>query len=360
MRDRSGKLNGVLFDNAGDVVMEMAWNSRDHVFSSNYRGLSDGMYEVARHGITTAGDGRLYWRRGWHDVWMAMKDNDEVIVRTALRPWIYPDVDMDQQLDYLKTIVDDDPSDLLVLNQVKLYSDGVLHFGTAKLNDPYAFSWQKFLPYGLNYIGPEVLKRWLHELDKIGLGAHIHALGDAAVRESLDAIAEVRKAGSTRLYGMTHLELVARADLDRFQALDVDADFQAGADYLEDTSWAANYIDDRAYDMIPMREIFETGANVTFSSDWTVHDLNPLIGISNSLKLREGKGLPDALSAVKASTINGARALGLDHITGSLEVGKSADMVVLDRDILNSSWRQIRKTKVLMTILRGERVYQRH
>ena len=87
--------------------------------------------------------------------------------------------------------------------------------------------------------------------------------------------------------------------------------------------------------MMPMRKIYDSGANVTLSSDWTVNSINPLVAIANSLRLRDSKGLPDIQAAIKAATINGARALGLESVTGSIEVGKSADFVLLDRSIVN-------------------------
>ena len=109
--------------------------------------------------------------------------------------------------------------------------------------------------------------------------------------------------------------------------------------------------------MLPMREIYETGANVTFSSDWTVNPINPLVAVANSIRLRNDKGLPDSHAAVKAATLNGAKALGLETITGSIEVGKSADFVVLDKNILKGNAEQIESTRVMMTVLQGEVVF---
>ncbi|NKB77285.1 MAG: amidohydrolase family protein [Gammaproteobacteria bacterium] len=358
MYDAQGELNGVLFDNAGDIIMEMAWNSRKNPFEGNYLGLMGGMAEVVSYGITTVGDGRLYWRRGWYDVWQSARENNDLIIRAAQRPWIYPDIDMEEQLGFLGKVATDGIEGLLVLNQVKLYSDGILHFGTAKLLSPYDFSWQKNLPLGLNYIEENHLVEWLKRLDEVNLGAHIHALGDGGVREALNAIEVSRRNGSKQLYSMTHLEMVDDQDIPRFASLDVDADFQAGAGFFEYTDWATDYIGyGRSRTMMPMRDVYDTGANVTFSSDWTVNPLNPLVAIAQSVKLKKSKGLPDVHAAIKAATINGAKALGLDSITGSIEVGKSADFVVLKKDITDLSWRKIKKTRILTTILQGETVY---
>ena len=354
------KPNGILFDNAGDIVMELAWNSLGNKFQDSYDGLLAGMQEAVSYGITTIGDGRLYWQRGWFEVWQEALKNGEVIVRTSLRPWIYPGVAFKQQLDYLKGIQSSDKQKLLIVDQVKMYIDGVLHFGTAKMLAPYKDSWQENYPYGLNYIRPDELPELLVGLDKIGFGAHVHAIGDGGVREVLDAIQFARDEGSNSIYSMTHLELIDPSDIARFATLNVHADFQAGATYFDQTDWARFYIgSQKVKQMMPMRELFGAGANITFSSDWTVNDLNPLMGIANSVRLRKSKGLPDIHHAIRAATINGAEALGLESVTGSIQVGKSADLVVLDRDITKLSWAEIDDSKVQLTVLQGEVVFDR-
>ena len=359
MYAHNGQPNGILFDNAGDIVMEHAWNSLSHNFRVSYDGLLAGMDVAVSNGITTIGDGRLYWRRGWYEVWKAALKNDAIIARVSLRPWIYPDLAFDQQLDYLRNIVSTDKENLLIVDQVKMYIDGVIQFGTAKMLNPYQSSWQTDLPYGLNYIEPDALPLLLESLNKAGYGAHIHAIGDAGVRETLDAIEMARKKGSNKLYSMSHLELVDANDFNRFVELDVHADFQVGAEYFEETDWARFYIGNkRSLQMLPMRQIYQTGANVTFSSDWTVNSINPLVAIANSFRLRESKGLPDIHAAIKAATINGARALGLESVTGSIEVGKSADLILLDRNIVKANASQIESARVLMTIVQGEVVFR--
>lgn len=108
--------------------------------------------------------------------------------------------------------------------------------------------------------------------------------------------------------------------------------------------------------MMNLDAILKTDANITLSSDWNVHDINPLVGIANSLIV--GKtGLTDIYTAIDAYTINTAKSLGIEDVTGSIEVGKSADYAILDSDITTVSARKITKTQVLMTVLRGNVVY---
>ncbi|MEZ9173750.1 amidohydrolase [Vibrio cyclitrophicus] len=357
----SGKLNGILLDNAGDQIMEMAWNSQSELFEQSYQGLMFGLEEATAHGITTIGDGRMYWKRGWYDVWLEAEQNQDLTARVSLRPWVYPSMAIPSQLEVFEKMYSDDKNRLLLVDQVKMYSDGIFINGTAKTLAPYLDTYLPQSPNGLNYIPPAQMKEWLTALDKIGFSAHIHAIGDGAVRESLDAIESVRKQGSQKPYTLTHIELINDEDVPRFKQLNVSADFQVGSDYVarHQHQWAEAFLGARrAKAMMNLDAILKTDANITLSSDWNVHDINPLVGIANSLIM--GKtGLTDIYTAIDAYTLNAAKSLGIEDITGSIEVGKSADFAILDRDITTVSARQIAKTQVLMTVLRGDVVYEK-
>ncbi|MEZ8720039.1 amidohydrolase [Vibrio pomeroyi] len=357
----SGELNGILLDNAGDQIMEMAWNSQSELFEQSYQGLMYGLEEAAAHGITTIGDGRMYWKRGWYDVWLEAEQNQDLTARVSLRPWVYPSMAIPSQLEVFEKMYSDDKGRLLLVDQVKMYSDGIFINGTAKTLAPYLNTYLPQSPNGLNYIPPAQMKEWLSALDKIGFSAHIHAIGDGAVRESLDAIESVRKQGSQKPYTLTHVELINDEDVPRFKQLNVSADFQVGSDYVarHQHQWAEAFLGARrAKAMMNLDAILKTDANITLSSDWNVHDINPLVGISNSLIM--GKtGLTDIYTAIDAYTLNAAKSLGIEDVTGSIEVGKSADFAILDKDITTLSARGIAKTQVLMTVLRGDVVYEK-
>ncbi|WP_411065619.1 amidohydrolase [Vibrio rotiferianus] len=355
----SGELNGILFDNAGDIVMEMAWNSLEGQFDQSYDGLMVGLEESASYGITTIGDGRLYWKRGWYEVWKQAEKDGNLTARVSLRPWIYPADSMEPQLTFLKKIQSSDASSLLLVDQVKMYSDGITINGTAKTLAPYLDTYIPDEPYGINYIPPSQMKTWLDALDKIGYSAHIHAIGDGAVRESLNAVEHARSNGSTKPYTLTHVELVDPEDIGRFTKLNVTADFQVGSEYVveHDHSWAKLFLGaKRAHSLMNLKAIFDTGANLTLSSDWNVHELNPLVGIANSIRMGD-TGLPNVEAAIDAYTINAAVSLGIQDITGSIEVGKSADFAILDKDITRLSPDDIADTEILMTVLQGDIVF---
>lgn len=359
-RETDGSLSGILLDNAGDRLFEMAWKQQPDLRNAHKRGLQKGLRQLAENGITTVGDGRLYWKRGWLDTWQQLEQQKQLTARVSIRPWIYPADPAAPQLDFFRKVYQPDTSRLLVINQVKLYSDGLLQNGTARLLQPYRQTINPDLPTGLDYIGPDQMQWWLVQLDEIGYGAHIHAIGDGGTRQALDAVAHAREEGSNQLYGLTHLELVQADDLPRFKQLGVDADMQIGnEDVLHaDHHWAESWLGhDRAAELMPVGALRATGANLTLSSDWNVNELNPLISIANALELK-GQQFPDAKSAIDAYTINAAKALGLAEETGSLTVGKAADLVVIDQDISQIKPARIRQAKFLLTMLNGQVVYQ--
>lgn len=360
VRESDGSLSGILLDNAGDRLFEIAWNQHPDLKNAHQRGLLRGLRQLSKNGITTVGDGRLYWKRGWLETWQQLEQQQKLTARVSIRPWIYPADPVQPQLEYFRKVYQPDTNRLLVINQVKLYSDGLLQNGTARLLQPYRQSLNPDLPTGLDYIAPDQMKWWLVELDNIGYGAHIHAIGDGGARNALDAVAFARQAGSTQLYGLTHLELVQIEDVNRFKQLSVDADMQIGNSEVlhADHEWAVPLLGyERAAQLMPVRQFLSAGANLTLSSDWNVNELNPLLSIANALEL-QGQAFPDVDTAIAAYTINAAKALGLAEQTGSLTVGKAADLVVIDQDISKATPAKIRQAKFLLTMLNGKVVYQ--
>lgn len=360
VRETDGSLSGILLDNAGDRLFEIAWNQQPDLLEAHQRGLLSGLRQLAENGITTVGDGRLYWKRGWLETWQQLEKQQRLTARVSVRPWIYPADPVAPQLEFFRKVYQPDTTRLLLINQVKLYSDGLVQNGTARLLQPYRQTINPDLPTGLDYIAPDQMKWWLVELDKIGYGAHIHAIGDGGTRNALDAVAYARQEGSSQLYGLTHLELVQADDFSRFKQLSVDADMQIGneATLHADHHWADSWLgQQRAAQLMPVKKMLAAGANFTLSSDWNVNELNPLLSIANAMELTD-QAFPDVDTAIAAYTINAAQALGLAEQTGSLTVGKAADLVVLDQDISRAKPAKIRQTKFLLTLLNGKVVYQ--
>ena len=356
LRDAAGKATGVVLDNAGDLALDKALPPSKALEEVYYQAVLAGQEELAQNGITSVADARVFWRRGHMEAWQRAAKNDELTARTSLGLWAYPTLDDGEQLAELKAMYDEGSDDsLLRVTQIKFYVDGIIHNTTARLQRAYDKSLPGVDPKGLYYFTPERLERYSRELAKTGFDMHIHAIGDEAVSDALDAIDATDGQGRHRI---THVELVDNDDIPRFKQLNVIADFQPSP-YFTPSFLKSNepMIGARAYEMLPMRELYDAGARVTLSSDWDVNPVSPLGIMQNALSLGE-RSLPSLEAAVKAYTLDAAYTLRQEKDTGSLQVGKQADLVVLDKNIFELPVKQLGKTKVLWTLLGGEEVYR--
>jgi len=356
LRDEAGHATGLLLDNAGDLALDKALPPSKALENIYYQAVLAGQNELAKNGITSVADARVFWRRGHMEAWRRAAKKDELTARTTLGLWAYPTLDDDEQLDELKAMYDEGSEEsLLRVTQIKFYVDGLIHNTTAVMKQPYLQSLPGVDSRGVYYFTPERLKRYTRELSEVGFDMHVHAIGDQAVRDGLDAFEAAVAGGRHRL---THVELVDRRDMPRFKQQGVIADFQPSP-YFQPSFLKSNepMIGDRAYAMLPMRELYDTGARVTLSSDWDVNPVSPLGIMQHALSLG-ARSLPSLEAAVKAYTLDAAYTLRQEKDTGSLEVGKKADLVVLDQNIFELPINQIGKTKVLWTLLDGNEVYR--
>jgi predicted amidohydrolase YtcJ len=357
LKDANGEPNGILVDAAGEFPWEAALAPNATLNQLNRQALSDALTGNSEVGITSAVDARTYWQRGYMEAYTAARDANELTVRMVLSLWASPTADDEAQLATLAGMFVDS-GDYLRVRQIKLYSDGLIDNTTAALLEPYTSAETFGDPLGLNYFPPERLNRYVQELAPLGFDMHIHAIGDRAIRESLNALETHGPGGRHHL---THAELITDADLPRFAQLGVSADFQLGehtmADQLHDVMdehLGATRVDEEAF---RVRDLWDGGANVALSSDFDVGPLSPFAGMQVALT-RGVQALPDVAAAVKAYTLNAAHIMSSEAVTGSLEVGKAGDFVVIDRDIFAIPAAEIDQTQVLQTVLAGVEVYR--
>jgi predicted amidohydrolase YtcJ len=257
----------------------------------------------------------------------------------------------------------------------KFFVDGVMESHTAAMLAPYvdAKTGQPTQERGLPLWRPEVLNATLTLLDKAGMQGHMHAIGDEAVRFSLNAVAAARQANGEHdmRHTIAHLELVDEADVPRFRELNVVADFQPfwciRDEYIKDLTEPV-LGPQRSSRLYPLGELWRSGAALAFGSDWSVSSLNPLDGIQVAVTRRaldattEPAWLPaqmiDRETAIRGYTLGAAYAAHRENQLGSLEVGKAADLVVLDGDIFAVPVQSIHTLKPLLTMVAGKSVYR--
>jgi len=251
----------------------------------------------------------------------------------------------------------------------KIFADGVLESHTAAMLAPYL---DRPGESGRPTFEPQALDALVTRLAGADFDVHIHAIGDRAVRISLDALeAAAAPATRTRRHQIAHLELVQPEDVPRFRRLGVIANFQPlwgyADDYITDLTWPL-IGPERSRRLYPIGELARSGAVVAFGSDWSVSSANPLEGIQVAVT-RESVSAPrrppllpeqaiDLPTALAAYTIGAAYANRLDAETGSIEVGKAADLVVLSKNVFEVDPHEIADVKVVLTLLEGQAVYQ--
>lgn len=200
---------------------------------------------------------------------------------------------------------------------------------------------------------PEVFKAVVTRFDRMGIKVKMHAVGTAAVRMALDAIEAARKANGNSgiLHDVAHTVRVSPQDLPRYAQLGAVAEmspaiWQIKGPLTENLAGAWQF-----------RSLHERGTLITAGTDWVIlpsPNLFPgLMGIVD-----HGDQSLDLKTAIEVLTINGAKSLAWDKINGSIEVGKLANMIVLDRNLFEIPTAEIGDTKVLSTIFEGRVVYQ--
>ena len=253
---------------------------------------------------------------------------------------------------------------------IKIWQDGVIETHTAALLEPYSDRSDGFRGYLQN--SPDNLKKAVVALDAAGFQIHFHAIGDRAIRVSLDALEEAQNINGVRdsRHHLSHIQQFDPADIPRFAELNVVANFQPlwaiQDNYITDLTWP-RLGNERSKWLYPIGTIQRTGARIGFGSDWYVTSVNPLDGIEAAVTRLEPNGLTNiplgnneeiTLSqAIENYTINSAYVNFLDEKVGSIEVGKQADLVILDRNLFAIPTSEINEAKVVATLFEGRLVY---
>ena len=248
---------------------------------------------------------------------------------------------------------------------IKIFLDGVMENYTAVMLEPYLV---ESGTRGIPMIDPEYLKEVVTMLDAEGFQVHFHALGDGAVRYALDAVevALEQNGDSDRRHHLSHLQVIHPDDIPRFAELGAVANFQPvwamADDYVVDLTLPFIKPEVAKW-MYPIRSVLDAGGVVAFGSDWGVSTADPFHQIETAVtRVNSESHATEPLNpeqaitleqAVAAFTTGSAWVNHQEQETGSIEVGKLADLVVLNQNIFEVDPTAISETKVLLTLFGG-------
>lgn len=318
---------------------------------------------------------------GWQDAWVtpatleayrSLAGSDRLTARVVGALWWERHRELDQVSEFL-TQRESGRVGNFHPTSVKIMTDGVLENYTGALLEPYCDGCGGHTDnHGLSYVEPDLLAAAVTELDRHGFQVHLHAIGDRAVRNALDAIEAARDAngaGDNR-HHIAHVQVVQPQDVPRFRELDVVANLQAYWAQLEPQmeELTIPFLGrDRAQRQYPFGDLLRSGATLAMGSDWSVTTANPLEQIEVAVTRidPENRGnapfLPEqALPlevALRAFTAGSAH-VNHDDDAGTLTVGRRADLALLDHDVFTSGG-PIADARVDLTIAGGRVVFDR-
>lgn len=377
VKDDNGELWGILADSAMSLAADYPFGQENlpQALSGYLAHLNSLGYTAI---FSPPGNGFLPLPA---DAYQKLADRDELTMRVRgagiVTSW-QTDDDL-QKLDKLKAEHD---GDLFKITAAKFFTDGVMDNESALLLEPYSdvpgyhgeAGWQQ-----------DALDKAVESVNRRGLLAHLHAIGDGGVRMALNAIEHAERSipDDRERNAITHLQLVSDDDVPRFAELNVTAVadpywFVKTPQYWEPKEKTA--LGERAEKMYPMKAFADEGAVLVSASDYPVTaNPNPFEGIQAGVTrnlVNGGEfGIADISDAddptyllwpdqrvdvrrmIRSFTADAAWALEMGDETGSLEEGKSADFIVVDKNILDANPLDIKNARVLQTYFRGERVY---
>lgn len=381
----TGEPSGVLREGAGDLVL----NQLPDYTVEQYEGGIQYYQDLAHSlGYTGALDPLIPVGGNAIKAYKNLEQDGKLTMRIRGAYSAVPSKDFDTQLKSFETAQNEDNTgNLFKMTSIKFFMDGVIEGGTAYLEKPYAAGADK----GKNYRSeplwsPKLLNDDFAKAEKAGFQIHVHAIGDAAVSEALDAFeyAQNQNGDSDYRNGITHDQLVNEKDYARFKKLGVIAavnPYWAEKDdyyYGIQVPFLGQTRADKEY---PVQSFIKNGVMIETASDFPVtNPPDPLtaveIGMTREtpdlllpyvtsdpsdpkfkepLWPEEAASLEDMIASI---SYNGAYANFLDGETGSIEVGKSADVVILDHNLFKIKPSEISKSKVLLTLFEGKEVYR--
>lgn len=363
-RDSDGNPTGYLDEMALGIAGRVAFNMSADAQKTFIRSMQE---SCAEFGITSLNDVIPFFGINFeaHEAIHEMDEADELMLRIHSAPDLFGDLDkvIEDQKKY--------ESEKYKIRNVKQFLDGVATTYTALLVEPYADAPDTC---GSALMDLSLLDGYVEEAHKRGLGVKLHACGDATVRAALDAYENaINKYGANDVrHAVEHSEIIHANDLGRYAKLGVIASMQPEHIAITEDYASNGYTDRlgpvRSRITWPIKSFMDSGATVAFGTDCPVVTNDPYLEIYRAVTRLFDDGLPEGgwnpqeiisiEDALHNYTYGSAYAVKRENELGTLEEGKFADMVIIDRNLLECTPVQVREAKALITIFNGEIIYQ--
>ncbi len=357
-RDLDGAPNGVLVDKAMELVEKVMPAPSD---AEDLAAIKAALAHMNSVGLTSAGDAGASART--IGLYRELADQGQLSVRVYAM--IY-DVDKDFEQLSAKGPLIGYGDDRLTVRSVKLFADGALGSRGAALLAPYS---DKPDQRGLLFMPDAEMERKIQAALAAGYQVNVHAIGDAANRQVLDGFEAAYKAvGGRQLRNrIEHAQVVSLADIPRFKQLNLIASMQP-THATSDKNMAQDRIGpERLKGAYAWRTFLDQGTRIAGGSDFPVESDNPFFGLHAAVTRMDHDNQPPGgwhaeqamtlLEAFRAFTLDAAYAQHQEHELGSLEPGKWADFIIIDRDLFRIAPAEIWKINVEQTWLAGKRVH---
>lgn len=361
VRDDNGEATGIFVDATMSYIRDVIPERTDEELE---QALELALEQMSLHGLTSVHDARTD-----SDTWEMYKnfaDEERLITRIyamiAGTGETFDEMSADGPIESYA-------DDLLALRSVKISSDGALGSrGAALLEDYSDDSGNK----GLLFYDQEELNQMLYKGASNGFQMNIHAIGDAANRQVLDAFEHINDElgnQSDLRHRIEHAQIVAPEDIPRFVELDLIASMQA-THATSDMNMAEDRIgSERIEGAYAWQTFLDQGTIIAGGSDFPVEDVNPFYGLYSAITRQDHDGMPPGgwysehtmsrIEALRSFTIDAAYAAHQEDVLGTLEIGKWADFIIIDRDFFEVSASEIWEIEVLETWVAGEKVFQK-
>jgi predicted amidohydrolase YtcJ len=368
----TGEPTGALKEDSADALMlpVLPLPSRDEKLAAYKAGFKEanrvGLVRVHAAGGVGVGMSDLMNA----DLLEQMRKSGELTVRMYMAYRAEPPALTPKQMQEVEDARSKYHDEWISAGAVKFFMDGVIESHTAAMLAPY--SDDPKLSGSLLW-DPAKYKSIVSDLDKRGIQIFTHAIGDRAIRVTLDAYenAALQNGTKDRRHRIEHIEDASAEDIPRFGKLGVIASFQPLHAYPDDDTllvWLRNVGPERGQRGWAWRSVQADGGTLAFGSDWPIVTLNPWEGIQNAVTRQTVEGNPpegfvpkeriSLADAIRGYTTGAALAGHRELREGSLEKGKLADLIVIDRNLFEIEPTAIGKTEVLMTIVGGRIVYE--